>query len=144
MGAADADHAGGSRGRRRLAWWIAAAAMVVFGFGLRAAFYHGGYGHPDETITVEVLPGTRMVNGVVATVVHDRVYLNGSLSEDTYDWYAQAAAGGVPSAMYEVAMYLSDGKIVTKDRAKAVEGLKKARGLGYAGAAQMLKIWGEK
>lgn len=55
MGAADADHAGGSRGRRRLAWWIAAAAMVVFGFGLRAAFYHGGYGHPDETITVEVV-----------------------------------------------------------------------------------------
>ena len=55
MGAARAEQSGETRGRGRLTWWIAAAAMVVFGFGLRAAFYHGGYGHPDETITVEVV-----------------------------------------------------------------------------------------
>lgn len=48
-----------------------------------------------ETILVEVLAETRMVNGVRATVVRDRVYLKGSLIEDTYDWYAQAADGNV-------------------------------------------------
>jgi hypothetical protein len=36
-----------------------------------------------------------VVNGVTATVVRDRVFLNGSLIEDTYDWYAQDRAGNV-------------------------------------------------
>jgi hypothetical protein len=48
-----------------------------------------------ETIVVEVLSATRDVNGVAATVVRDRVYLEGSLIEDTYDWFAQDAAGNV-------------------------------------------------
>ena len=48
-----------------------------------------------ETITVEVLQNTRLVNGVAATVVRDRVYLNGELIEDTDDWYAQDGAGNV-------------------------------------------------
>jgi hypothetical protein len=47
--------AGTSHGRGRLAWWIAAVAMMAFGFVLRAAYYHNGYCHPDETITVEVV-----------------------------------------------------------------------------------------
>ncbi len=36
-----------------------------------------------ETVVVEVLSETRMVNGVSATVVRDRVYLDGELIEDT-------------------------------------------------------------
>lgn len=48
-----------------------------------------------ETIIVEVLPQRRMVSGVSATVVRDRVYLDGSLIEDTFDWYAQDDAGNV-------------------------------------------------
>lgn len=48
-----------------------------------------------ETIVVEVLPEQRTVNGVAATVVWDRVYLEGELIEDTRDWYAQDAAGNV-------------------------------------------------
>lgn len=47
------------------------------------------------TVTVEVLPGTRVVHGVVAVVVRDRVYLNGVLIEDTYDYYAQDLDGNV-------------------------------------------------
>ncbi len=41
----------------RVEWrgWLAVVAVVVLGFGLRAAYYHGGYGHPDETITTEVV-----------------------------------------------------------------------------------------
>jgi hypothetical protein len=48
-----------------------------------------------ETIVVEVMPGTRNVNGVAARIVRDRVYLEGDLIEDTFDWYAQDAAGNV-------------------------------------------------
>lgn len=48
-----------------------------------------------ETIVVEVLAETRMVNGVAATVVWDRVFLEGTLMEDTRDWYAQATTGDV-------------------------------------------------
>jgi hypothetical protein len=48
-----------------------------------------------ETIVVEVLAETKLIMGVTATVVRDRVYLDGELIEDTFDWYAQDAAGNV-------------------------------------------------
>ena len=56
-----------------------------------ALTYAGG----GETNTVEVLSTTRLVHGVVATVVRDRVFVNGSLIEETFDWYAQDPAGNV-------------------------------------------------
>jgi hypothetical protein len=48
-----------------------------------------------ETVVVEVLAQTRIVNGVTAVVVRDRVSINGTVVEDTYDWFAQDAAGNV-------------------------------------------------
>lgn len=48
-----------------------------------------------ETNTVEVLAAMRTVNGVSARVVHDLVFLEGSLIEETFDWYAQDPAGNV-------------------------------------------------
>lgn len=48
-----------------------------------------------ETTTVEVLPGKEIVNGVSASIVRDRVFLNGTLIEDTFDWYAQDSQGNV-------------------------------------------------
>jgi hypothetical protein len=45
-----------------------------------------GTGERNE---IEVLQETRDVNGVAATVVHDTVYVDGQLVEETYDWYAQ-------------------------------------------------------
>ncbi len=48
-----------------------------------------------ETVTIEVLPTPKTVNGVKATAVRDRVFLNGVLTEDTFDWYAQDVAGNV-------------------------------------------------
>jgi hypothetical protein len=57
--------------------------------------YEGETENGTETIVVEVLSETRTVNGVVATIVRDRVYLEGALIEDTYDWYAQDLAGNV-------------------------------------------------
>jgi hypothetical protein len=52
---------------------------------------------PDglETIDVEVLEETKTIEGVVATVVRDTVYLDGALIEDTWDWYAQDDDGNV-------------------------------------------------
>lgn len=57
--------------------------------------YEGRTNDGAETTVVEVLPEARVVNGVTATVVRDRVYLDGVLAEDTHDWYAQDTAGNV-------------------------------------------------
>ena len=48
-----------------------------------------------ETITTEVLAQTRTIQGVVATSVRDRAFLDGELIEDTEDWFAQDEAGNV-------------------------------------------------
>lgn len=52
---------------------------------------------PDgvEANDVEVLAVTKDILGVQTTVVHDVVKLDGSLEEDTFDWYAQDKAGNV-------------------------------------------------
>jgi len=39
-----------------------------------------------ETIVVEVLEEIKNVNGVNCVAVHDRVFQNELLIEDTYDW----------------------------------------------------------
>ena len=48
-----------------------------------------------ETNTVEVTRQTKMILGVRTTVVHDQVFLEGSLKEDTFDWYASDKDGNV-------------------------------------------------
>src|SRR5262249_54425412 len=48
-----------------------------------------------ETSHVEVLPDTRVISGVTATVVHDQVSVDGVVVEETFDWYAQDTAGNV-------------------------------------------------
>lgn len=48
----------------------------------------------QRTIT-EVTRDTKKVMGVDAVVVHDSVYLDGGLLEDTFDWYAQDRDGNV-------------------------------------------------
>lgn len=48
-----------------------------------------------ERIEVTVLRDTRKVMGVETRVVRDQVFLNGSLVEDTLDWYAQDKEGSV-------------------------------------------------
>lgn len=53
------------------------------------------YQSSSERNTVEVLPATRTTFGVEATVVLDRVYENGVLTEETFDWYAQDKDGTV-------------------------------------------------
>ncbi len=48
-----------------------------------------------ETNTVEVTSDSRTIEGITATVVHDQVYLEGDLTEVTFDWYAQDRWGNV-------------------------------------------------
>lgn len=67
-----------------------------------------------ETITVEVLADVRVINGVTATVVRDRVFLDGDLIEDTFDWYAQDAAGNV-WYLGEDSKEIEDGQVVSTE-----------------------------
>jgi hypothetical protein len=53
--------------------------------------YQGG----DERVEVTVTDETRDILGITSTVVHDQVFVDGELVEDTYDWYAQDTAGNV-------------------------------------------------
>jgi hypothetical protein len=48
-----------------------------------------------ERIELEILHETRAVNGVTATILHDSVFVNGTLVEDTFDWFAQDKDGNV-------------------------------------------------
>jgi len=48
-----------------------------------------------ETNTVEVLGETKTILGIPATIVHDEVFSDGELTEDTFDWYAQDGDGNV-------------------------------------------------
>lgn len=48
-----------------------------------------------EIDSVTVLANTVNINGFAATEVHDRVRVSDTLTEDTYDWFAQDSAGNV-------------------------------------------------
>jgi len=48
-----------------------------------------------ETDVVEVTRKTKSIMGIVTTVVHDVVSLDGEVTEDTFDWYAQDKDGNV-------------------------------------------------
>jgi hypothetical protein len=51
--------------------------------------YEGQSADGLERIEIEVLAETRQVMDVTITIIHDTVYLDGTLIEDTFDWYAQ-------------------------------------------------------
>jgi len=65
-----------------------------------------------ERIVVEVTGDTREIMGVECTVVRDRVYLDGELIEDTFDWYAQDLDGNV-WYFGEITFELEDEEIVS-------------------------------
>ena len=63
-------------------------------------------------VEVTVLPETRTILGITATVVHDIVTEDGAVVEDTIDWYAQDRAGnlwylGEKTAEYEAGVVTS-------------------------------------
>ena len=76
-----------------------------------------------ETIVVEVLDETRVVNGVTSVVVRDREYLEELLIEDTYDWFAQDDDGNVWYMGEDVINYEydDDGNLIGTDNDGAWE-----------------------
>lgn len=66
----------------------------------------------DEHVEVEVLPDTKVIMGITATVVRDRVFEDCVLIEDTLDWYGQDALGNVWYLGEETAEY-ENGEITT-------------------------------
>ncbi len=67
-----------------------------------------------ESTLVQVLNETRVVAGIEARVVRDRVYLEGLLIEDTFDWYAQDDSGNLWYLGEEVTdfEYDDDGNLI--------------------------------
>jgi len=65
-----------------------------------------------ETISFEVTRNTRTILGVTTLVVRDIVKLNGSVIEDTVDWFAQDRSGNVWYFGENTAEY-QDGLITT-------------------------------
>ena len=76
--------------------------------------YIGETDEGTETNVVEVLEETRVVNGATARVVHDQVFLDGALIEDTFDWYAQSGAGDV-WYLGEDSKEIEDGQVVSTE-----------------------------
>jgi hypothetical protein len=66
----------------------------------------------DEHVEVEVLADTKMIMGIKATVVRDRVFEDCALIEDTLDWYGQDAQGNVWYLGEETAEY-ENGEVTT-------------------------------
>ena len=48
-----------------------------------------------ETVELEVLQETKMVMGITCTIVRDKNYLDGEVTEETFDWFAQDKDGNV-------------------------------------------------
>jgi hypothetical protein len=57
--------------------------------------YDGTKDHVPEHVVVTVSRETKTILGVKCLVVHDRVTVNGSLEENTTDWYAQDRSGAI-------------------------------------------------
>jgi hypothetical protein len=58
-------------------------------------YYEGQADDAAQTDSAEVLTEQKTILGIQASIVHDRVYTDGELIEDTFDWYAQDTDGNV-------------------------------------------------
>lgn len=95
--------------------WVAAVTNPYFPLTPGSSWtYESETEDGSETIQVDVLQETRLIMGVEATIVHDQVFLDGELIEDTFDWYAQAANGDV-WYLGEATEELEDGIVVSTD-----------------------------
>lgn len=74
--------------------FVAGITNPYLNFGVGRKFYYKSEDGLESTF-VEVLGSTKAILGVATTIVHDQVFLEGDLIEDTYDWYAQDSAGNV-------------------------------------------------
>ncbi len=83
-----------------------------------------------EHDVVTVTSKTKMILGVPCTVVHDEVKVDGSVTEDTYDWYAQDKHGNV--------WYFGESTREREDTGWSTEGSWQA---GVDGACEGIIMW---
>jgi hypothetical protein len=67
-----------------------------------------------QRVKVTVTDRTRSIEGIDATVVHDKVTERGALVENTFDWYAQDACGNVWYLGENTKEY-EDGEVVSTE-----------------------------
>jgi hypothetical protein len=80
----------------------------------RIQFYQGQSEGAAQMDSAEVLSDRKTILGIPATVVHDRVYTEGALTEDTFDWYAQDKDGNV-WYLGEDTKELDNGQVVSTE-----------------------------
>jgi hypothetical protein len=76
--------------------------------------YEGTSEGEREVVTVRVTDRTKEIMGVNAVVVRDTVRVNGEVTEDTFDWYAQDVDGNV-WYMGEDTKEYDGGKVVSTE-----------------------------
>lgn len=76
--------------------------------------YRGVSDGEREMVKVTVTAETKEILGITATVVRDRVFVDGKLAEDTFDWYAQDRQGNVWYLGEDIKEY-EDGKVVSTE-----------------------------
>lgn len=76
--------------------------------------YEGETEEGTERIEFYVLDETRIVEGVENIIVWDRVWLDGELIEETFDWYAQDKEGNV-WYFGEDSKEMENGKVVSTE-----------------------------
>jgi hypothetical protein len=76
--------------------------------------YEGMTDEGLERVEVDVLAETRTIEGIVASVIQDRVFIGGELVEDTVDWLAQDVDGNV-WYLGEVAKNFENDKLADLD-----------------------------
>jgi hypothetical protein len=76
--------------------------------------YRGVSDGERERVEVTTTDDTKEILGITATVVRDRVFVDGRLAEDTFDWYAQDRDGNVWYLGEDTAEY-ENGKVVSTE-----------------------------
>lgn len=76
--------------------------------------YCGETEEGTETIVVTVTGETKVIMGVTTTVIHDQVYLDDALIEDTFDWIAQDEDGNV-WYFGELSQEIEGGEVVSTE-----------------------------
>jgi hypothetical protein len=87
-------------------------------FPLRPGTVFTYRGVKDGKSAVDVLTVTHLtktIAGIPATVVHDRLFLNGRLEERTTDWYAQERSGTVWYLGEQTAELNASGKVTSTE-----------------------------
>lgn len=81
------------------------------------------YGGEGEHVDIEILNRTKLIAELTCVVFRDRVFVDGKLSEDTDDWFAQAKNGDVYYCGEEVKDYVSvDGDKPGKPELVKIDG----------------------